>query len=492
MPLPTPAPKPDTLAESHALIEALWAEVNALRPLRDVVSQLEAKVAEQQAQIQELSDRLGKSSRNSSLPPSSDSVAQRAKRKKRPRSNRQQGAQPGHKGHQRDLLDESAVDEVHQYFPSGQCDCGAAIAIEADPSHRHQVFDLPPVQYTVTEHQIFDGVCRGCGKKHKGAWPRWISSGQMGPGLIAWIVLMAGQFHLSIRQIQALLREQWQLDFSIGAISQAQGKALPWLARHYQDIGEHVRSQSVVHADETRYFLGAEARWLWAMATDSALYLMAHYSRGKAAAKALLDGYGGVLVTDHYPGYNDHDRRRRQLCWAHLIRHFTAMSERAGSAGTVGTRLLRAAQLVIHVRHRFDRGEIEYDRYRRRIERLRSYFCRWLEIGALGAADNRTTRQCRHLLRDVSMCWTFMDDLRIPLTNNTAERGLRQYVIWRKLSYAVQSGRGECFVPMVLSVIGTAQSLGISTYQLLRQSSAEYVATGRVSTAMPLGRTRLA
>ena len=54
MPLPTPAPKPDTLAESHALIEALWAEVNALRPLRDVVSQLEAKVAEQQAQIQEL------------------------------------------------------------------------------------------------------------------------------------------------------------------------------------------------------------------------------------------------------------------------------------------------------------------------------------------------------------------------------------------------------------------------------------------------------
>ena len=50
----------------------------------------------------------------------------------------------------------------------------------------------------------------------------------MGPSLISTIVWLSGQLHCSIRQIQQVLKGQWQLDFSIGAISQAQGKANGW------------------------------------------------------------------------------------------------------------------------------------------------------------------------------------------------------------------------------------------------------------------------
>ena len=60
--------------------------------------------------------------------------------------------------------------------------------------------------------------------------------------------------------------------------------------------------------------------------------VMTHYSRGMGAAGILLGDFNGYLVTDHYAGYNRVDAKRRQLCWAHLTRHFIAMSERGGQA----------------------------------------------------------------------------------------------------------------------------------------------------------------
>lgn len=489
--LPSQPPEITSLEQAKELIGALWGLVEANEALTARVAQLEAENEELKTQVKELLDKAGKSSRNSSKSPSSDSIAQRAKRPKKKPSSRKRGAQLGHEGHQRALLDESAVDDVKRHFPQALCGCGGAVAIEADPSFRHQVFDLPEVRFTVTEHQVFDGVCGCCHKHHKGRWPNSIPSGQMGPGLVAWIVMMSAQFHLSIRQMQSLLAEQWGLPFSVGAVSEAQGKALPWLAAHYSDIGVHIRTEEVVHADETRYFLDAEGRWLWALATSSTLYLMAHYSRGKKAANELIKGFSGYLVSDHYAGYNDYPRELRQLCWAHLLRHFRAISERPGFAKRVGSRLLLITHMLFRTQHRLDRKEIDEQVYRRRMCRLQKSFEYWLDLGSSGAADLRTTRQCRHLKRDQELCWTFLKDRRIPLTNNTAERGLRGYVIWRKLSFAVHSGRGECYLPMSLSVIGTAQRLGLSTYQLLRRASTEFVATGKVITRMPLGVKRI-
>ena len=56
------------------------------------------------------------------------------------------------------------------------------------------------------------------------------------------------------------------------------------------------------------------------------------------------------------------------------------------------------------------------------------------------------------------------------MTNNTAERALRPYVIWRKISFFSQSYRGDQFRPLILSIIETCKRLGISAYQLLRQA----------------------
>lgn len=60
------------------------------------------------------------------------------------------------------------------------------------PSRRHQVVDLLEVQYHVTEHRLYAGVCTCCGKRQVAQLPEDVPSGQMGAGLISWITLMNG------------------------------------------------------------------------------------------------------------------------------------------------------------------------------------------------------------------------------------------------------------------------------------------------------------
>ena len=380
-------------------------------------------VNELKAQVESLSDRLGKNSRNSSRPPSSDSESQRQKRRRKRPTGRSKGAQPGHDKHSRELLPHSEVNETYHYFPNTRCDCGGSIIVDSDPIYRHQVFDLPEVCCHVTEHQIFSGRCDCCHRYREGRWPDWVPSGQMGPGLISWIAMMNGQFHLSIRKIQRLLSEQWQLDFSIGAISQAQGKANTWLSEHYKDIANHVRTSTIAHADETTHWSLGEKAWLWVLSSATAVLFMTHYSRGKKAAGQLLGSFNGYLVTDQYVGYDNHDTFKRQLCWSHLIRKFIAMSERCGNGGKIGKRLLLYASAVIRTHHRFEKQQITETIYFRRMYRLQWSFEEALEKGTRLQIDTRTANQCRYLLPDVHMCWTFLSNHQIPLSRVGMWRG---------------------------------------------------------------------
>ena len=459
------------------------------------VTELLEKVLGENEQLREQLAQRGKSSKNSSKPPSSDSPAQRGKRGKRKRSGRSKGAQPGHPKHERALLDPSEVDQTLCHFPPESCGCGAPVAPDDEPHCRHQIADIPEVRHTVTEHQLFGGTCRGCGQRHAAEVPETVPAGQMGPNLIAWIALMGGEMHLSVRQIQRLMLELWDLSFSTGAISQAMGKASAAMVRPHGQIVRAARTAPVAHADETRHPRGGGVYpgtwWMWCLATDLVVAFHVHYSRGMAAAGELLGDFAGVLVTDDYGGYNRVPEGRRQLCWAHVLRHFAAIGERVGVGGRIGRRLELIGRVVIRTRHRLDRGEIEERVHHRRMARLRRRFVAELERGARLRVDGRTKAQCEHLLRREPMLWTFVTDRRIPLTNNLAERALRPHVIWRKLSHASHSRRGDEFRARVMSVVMTGRRLGMPVYEYLRRICAESNTQAGVTTLLPLDVQRL-
>ena len=91
-----------------------------------------------------LEERVNLDSNNSSKPPSSNGPGQ-MNRVQRRASERKRGAQPGHKGHIRAMLDESEVDRLVDCKPDAVCECGGEVALMGPPQ-RHQVFEVPPMR----------------------------------------------------------------------------------------------------------------------------------------------------------------------------------------------------------------------------------------------------------------------------------------------------------------------------------------------------------
>ncbi|WP_226770136.1 IS66 family transposase [Shewanella xiamenensis] len=122
------------------------------------------------------------------------------------------------------------------------------------------------------EHQIFKGECSWCGDKHQAELPESVPDVQMGPNLHSFIAIQATQHHQSIGKIQSMLKDVFQLNFSTGAISAAQGRVTEYLADTHTQIHDTVKASKLIMADETSHQRNNDKRWMWAALSNNVAF----------------------------------------------------------------------------------------------------------------------------------------------------------------------------------------------------------------------------
>lgn len=448
-----PPPHPPTLAEAHALIDLLW----------QVVGQLQTRVTE-------LEEQLRLTSRNSSKPPSSDGPAVQRAGSAAGGSGRRRGGQPGHRGVQRALVPVEAVDQVYPCLPPAVCACGGEVRVAEHPCVRHQVFELPPIRPVVTEYQCYAGVCTCCGQRVVGELPAGVPRGQLGPGVVSLIGLLAGDYHLSVRQIQRLFHDVFHLDIGLGTVSYGQAQVSEAVAAVVETARQAVQQAAVVNVDETSHRQGTVRQWLWVAVSHPLSVFRISAQRNRAAAQALLGPqFGGILGSDRYSVYQWVDSSHRQLCWAHLLRDFQRIAERPGRAGEIGQELLTYGHWLFTIWHRYRQEQLPAEVFKALMGGLRKLVELALEEGA--RCDHAATAHtCQHLLDLKVALWTFVDTPGVEPTNNTAEQELRSHVIWRKLSFGTQSERGNRFIERIRTVTATCRRQGRAVWGYLREA----------------------
>jgi transposase len=192
--------------------------VAVLLRMDEQIQRLERRVAQQDERISQLERRLGRSSRNSSQPPSADPPS--TPRSKSP-TGRKQGAQPGHEGKGRELLPVSAVDEVIEHWPAG-CGCGHVFAVgelvAVGVPARHQVEELPLLAVTVTEHRCQRVRCPDCGASPRGVLPAGVGESAFGPRLQAAVTVLSVRNRISRRDVVELCEQLFGARISSGTI----------------------------------------------------------------------------------------------------------------------------------------------------------------------------------------------------------------------------------------------------------------------------------
>lgn len=446
-------PKPQTVQQCHAVIDAMAARV--------------AQLEEQLALLQE---RVKLDSSNSSKPPSSDGPGS-GNRAQRRASQRQRGAQRGHRGTFRALLDVERVDAVHDCSPAAVCECGGAVAVRGKPL-RHQVFDLPPlVRPDVQEYRLYSGVCTHCRRVHRAALPAGVPSGQIGARARALIGVLGTHYHLTQFKIRDLLARLMGIDFSVGAISQAQGKlAAAALRAPTREAAASLCTAPIVHLDETRLPREgtSSGNWVWAAIQPRLAVYAVLPSRARYVVHELIGTTpAGIVVSDRYAAYAYLDADRRQVCWAHLLRDFTRIAQRAAQAGRIGRRLLGLGYVMFRWRERA-RPPDAFEPLQRRLRLA-------LERGAALAGCRRTANTCANVLKLWPALWGFLQHPGVQPTNNAAEQALRAIVLKRKISGPTRSRRGEEFIAHGYTAFETCRRQGRDLLDYLHRAVVAWI-----------------
>jgi len=438
------------IADLEAQLAARGAESAALRE----------QVAALTKTLAELADKLGRNSRNSNLPPSSDPPGVRKNREsgKSKDAKRKRGGQPGHRGSRRELLPEAEVDEIVDLFPS-QCEnCWEPLPERPDSSpQRHQLTEVPPVEPHTTEFRRHSVECLRCGHTTCASCDQaQIPSSPFGPRLMALIALLTGVYHISRRRTVELLADVLGVRISLGAVSAVEARVSEAAKPAFEEACAQVEEAEVKHTDGTSWRQAGSAMSLWTIATTMVTVFKIVSNSTADMLKPLFGALKGILVSDRGKNLTFWAMEFRQICWAHLLRKFISFSERDGPAATFGSDLLNYTGILFEYWHDYKAGHLSREMFRAWIAPLRTQMEALLER-AVAAKIEGLSGSCADILAHRAALWTFVDRDDVEPTNNHAERELRAFVLWRKRSFGTQSDRGNLFAERMMTVAHTAR-----------------------------------
>jgi transposase len=434
------------------------------------------ELAEARERIAELEGQLRQTPRNSSRPPSSEGLDKPPPRPRslRKKSGRKPGGQDGHEGST--LAQVARPDREVRHEPGCCGRCGAGLAGQpVTRVERRQVFDLPEVTITVTEHQLIEREC-GCGQRTKAAAPRGAQGPvQYGPRIAAIVVyLYAGQFLSKERTAQALA-ELFGIALSSGTVAGITARAAGRLGGFLEHARDQIAVSEVAGFDETGFRVQGRLHWVHCARTGKYTLLMVHPKRGRQAMNAMdvLPSFAGIAVHDAWAPYDTYTGPDHQLCCAHALRELQAVTD--ATPGTQWCWAAQAAEAISAmqdlVREAISRGRDATDpaALAAQVRLFRSAVLAGASqtaarSGALMKKHNALARRLRDRQDDYLR---FTTDFRASPDNNGSERDIRMVKLRQKVSGCLRTLTGARQFCAIRSYLSTATKYGIGFFDAL-------------------------
>jgi transposase len=415
-----------------------------------------------------LANRLNLNSTNSSKPPSSD-----PDRKKRPKSKtgKKAGGQKGHLGTTLKKVDDPDKVELikvdRRKLPPGRY---RQVGFES-----RQVFDID-ISRLVTEYraQILED---DKGNRFVASFPESVTKAvQYGTGLKAHAVYMS-QFQLvPYNRIQDYFADQLHIPISEGSIFNFNNEAFRLLADFESRVKNELAASDFAHADETGINIGGKGNWLHCVSNERWTHYHPNEKRGTDAMNdaGILPRFKGILCHDHWKPYYKIDCTHA-LCNAHHVRELTRAWEQDSQqwAQKLKNLLETIHRKVIDARGALDPQESKKCRLKyRALIKKGEIECpqpvRSAQKGKRGRIKKSKSRNLLERLRDYEEdTLRFMDDERVPFSNNMGENDIRMTKVQQKISGCFRSMDGAQIFCRVRGYLSTCRKQGVKSSHAL-------------------------
>ena len=345
-----------------------------------------------------------------------------------------------------------------------------------------ETLELIPRQWKVIQHVREKFSCRTCEAISQPPAPLHpIARGRAGPKLLAHILVAKYGLHLPLnRQSDVYQREGIVLDVS--TLADWVGAAAATLMPLVEVIQSHVFAAERIHADDTTVPVLAKGKTrvgrLWTYVRDDRPFggpdppgAVFFYSRdgGAEHPEQHLAYYAGLMQADAYAGFSKLYEPHRKggpiteaACWAHGRRKFFDLARLANAP--IAAEAVRRIDLLFAIEREInglspqERARVRQERSRPLTTELQTWFH---QQRAKLSKNNDTTKAINYILNRWEAFTRFLDDGRLCLSNNAAERELRAVAIGRKNWTFAGSDEGGRRAAAIYTLIATAKLNGM-------------------------------
>lgn len=456
--------------------------------LIDIVLLLQDQLDELSQRVQKLEDQAAKQSRNSSKPPSSDGLSKAKTRSLRRSAGRKPGGQEGHPGHTLTLRAEPDQIERHRLSACPHCATDLS-TVDVSDYIRRQVFDVPPVQLAVTEHQAESKHCPGCHQQVQAAFPQAVTQPvQYGPHFKAQASYLNTYHFIPIARTCELLGDFYGHAPAWAFVAEANQAVEVGCTPALAEIQRQLLQANVAHFDESGVRVAGQLHWLHSISTQTLTFFGLHRKRGQEAMQdiGLLPGFTGWALHDHWASYLAFVQCDHAFCNAHHLRELQFITDQYAQpwadkmaqllrdiktevAATLGDVQALAPERLAHYAAQYDAilqqgfqanpppGPEEFPSPTKKRGRPKQ-----------SPPKNLLDRLDKHR----SGVLAFMYDFAVPFDNNLAERDIRMVKLKQKVSGAFRTWHGAQTFCAIRSYISTVRKQGGTVIAALQDALA--------------------
>jgi hypothetical protein len=306
-----------------------------------------------------------------------------------------------------------------------------------------------------------------------------IEKGLLGPGFLAHVIVERFGNHMPYYRLEGKYASEG-LDLSRSVLCGSMARVAELLEPIADELRRQVVASPVVHTDDTPVVIAQTAEggpqkgrvWIYLNREGRHWYDFTRTRKRDGPARVLGE-YEGYIQADAYKGYDQlylPGGATEVGCWSHVRRKFVEAEATDGAIATAAVDRIRALFLI--EREADEKGLSAEARQRLRQEKAAprvQEFRAWMDDAELQVLPRSPIAKAIGYARNQWGALTrYLEDGRLSISNNAAERALRPFAIGRKNWLFFQREGGGKTAAVLMSLLMTAKAAGVNPRDYFR------------------------
>ncbi len=319
------------------------------------------------------------------------------------------------------------------------------------------------IEKVVTEYTFLEYKDMGTGELFFAQHPDVPDKGIFGKNIIALANTMHFEYRVTLQGVADMFANVFEIPMTAPTVQELCTRAVEKTTASYENIHANLQESPIANADETGSNQNGKSEWLWGFFTPLSAFFVFFPKRGGDIVEKVLKDFTGILGCDGWVTYKMFSEKQGillQRCWAHFIREVKKTCKNVEGLNDAYIWVCSMFEEIQKLR------KIKSKKIRQRgYEKLVAELEQWAQIYYARDGMKKLVNKVRN---GKEFWFTCVLNPEVEPTNNSAERGLRKFVVIKKIIGCLRSEQGKKNMQVMLSVFQTWRLQGLNPYRELR------------------------